>query len=189
MPIRTFLAIPLDDEIIKQLVEVQRTLSMTGARVRWVAGENIHLTIKFLGDVRDGQIEEVCEVARRSAGQVEPFEFSVSGVMCVPPAGAARMVWVGVSDMTGRAKKLHDLLDQAYAQMGFRKENRSFRAHLTLGRVKSSRNVDRLRKAIEKFAQKDFGLQSADQLIVFSSQLKPDGPVYCPMATIKLGNG
>ena len=98
------------------------------------------------------------------------------------------MIWVGLTDKTGRSEKLQSLLEDTYAQMGFRKENRSFRPHLTLGRVKSSKNTDQLRQAVEKFANKEFGSQLADQIIVFSSQLKPDGPVYSPMATIKLGN-
>jgi len=188
MSIRTFVAIPIDKEITQQLVEVQQALSASGARVRWVAGENIHLTMKFLGDVRDEQINDVCEAAKQVAKKIEPFEFTVAGVMCIPPRGALRMIWVGLTDKTGTSEKLQSLLEDTYAQMGFRKENRSFRPHLTLGRVKSSKNTDQLRQAVEKFANKEFGLQLADQIIVFSSQLKPDGPVYSPMATIKLGN-
>ena len=188
MSIRTFLALPLDESIIEKLADARRSLSSAGARVRWVAGENLHLTIKFLGDVTDEQLPEVCRVAEESARQVEPFEFSVSSVTSVPQAGAMRMVWVGIDEPTGLLGKLHELLEQAYAEMGFEKENRSFRPHLTLGRVKGGRNVKQLRAAITEIEDTEFGIASINEIIVFSSKLTPDGPIYSPMAKAKLGN-
>ena len=188
MSLRTFLALPLDEEIVERLVDVQRSLASAGARVRWVAGENLHLTIKFLGDVTDEQLGEVCRVAEAVAAQIEPFEFSVASVTSVPPAGAMRMVWVGIDEPTGRLEKLHELLEESYAAMGFGKENRSFRPHLTLGRVKGGQNVRQLRAAVSEIAETDFGITSVNELIVFSSQLTPDGPVYSPLAKAKLGN-
>ncbi|MDY7010084.1 MAG: RNA 2',3'-cyclic phosphodiesterase [Planctomycetota bacterium] len=187
MSVRTFLALPLDEEIVNRLVDVQQSLAPSGAPVRWVDAENLHLTIKFLGDVTDEQLPEVCRAAEDSARQVEPFEFSVARIISVPQAGAMRMVWVGVEELSGRLERLHELLEESYAEMGFKKENRSFRPHLTLGRVKGGRNVRELRQAVAGITETSFGLQPAEELIVFSSQLTPDGPVYSPMAKIKLG--
>ena len=187
MSLRTFLALPLDEEIVERLVEVQRSLASAGARVRWVNEKNLHLTIKFLGDVTDEQLGDVCRVAEEVASQIEPFEFSVSSVTSVPPAGAMRMVWVGIDEQTGRLEKLHELLEESYARMGFKKENRSFRSHLTLGRVKSGQNVKQLRAAVAEIAETNFGITSVNEMIVFSSELTPDGPIYSPMAKVKLG--
>ncbi len=189
MSLRTFLALPLDEVIVERLVEVQQSLASAGARVRWVDRKNLHLTIKFLGDVTDEQSPEVCRVVEKVAAQIEPFEFSVARVVSVPPAGAMRMVWVGVDEPTGRLEKLHELLEESYAEMGFKKENRSFRPHLTLGRVKGRQNVRQLRAAVAEIAESDFGVTSINELIVFSSQLTPDGPVYSPLAKVKLGMG
>ena len=189
MSLRTFLALPLDEEIVERLVDVQQSLASAGARVRWVDGENLHLTIKFLGDVTDEQLPEVCRVAEEVASQVEPFEFSVAQVTSVPPAGAMRMVWVGIDEQTGKLNRLHELLEASYAAMGFGKENRSFRPHLTLGRVKGGRNVKPLRAAVSEIADTEFGIASVNEMIVFSSQLTPDGPIYSPMTTVKLGSG
>ncbi len=187
MSLRTFLALPLDETIIEKLVEVQRSLASAGARVRWVKPENLHLTIKFLGDVTDEQLSDVCQAAEESARRVEPFKFSVVRVESVPPTGAMRMVWVGIDEQTGRLEKLHELLEESYAAMGFSKENRSFRPHLTLGRVKGGRNVKQLREAVSEIEETDFGIASVNKLIVFSSKLTPDGPVYSPMATVNFG--
>lgn len=188
MSLRTFLALPLDDGIVERLVKVQRSLASAGARVRWVGPVNLHLTIKFLGDVTDEQVPEVCRVAEEVARQIEPFEFSVARVISVPPTGAMRMVWVGIDEQTGRMERLHELLEKSYAEIGFKKENRSFRPHLTLGRVKGGQNVRQLRAAVAQFADTDFGATPANKIIVFSSKLTPDGPIYSPMVKAKFGD-
>ena len=187
MSLRAFLALPLDEVIVERLVEVQRSLASAGARVRWVGAENLHLTIKFLGDVTDRQLPDVCRVAEDVARQAEPFEFSISRIISVPKAGPMKMVWVGIDESTGRLEKLYQLLEESYADMGFPKENRAFRPHLTLGRVKGGKNVRELRAAVDEIAETDFGLQPAEKMIVFSSELMPGGPVYLPMAKVKLG--
>ncbi len=189
MSLRTFLALPLDEVIVERLVEVQRSLSSAGARVRWVDGKNLHLTIKFLGDVTDDQLGDVCRVAGEVASQIEPFEFSVARVTSVPPVGAMRMVWVGIDEQTGKLNRLYELLEKSYAAMGFGKESRSFRPHLTLGRVKSGQNVRQLREDVSEIADTEFGIASINEMIVFSSKLTPAGPIYSPMVTVKLGSG
>jgi 2'-5' RNA ligase len=187
MAVRTFLALPLDAAIIARLVEAQQALMAVGGRVRWVAGENLHLTLKFLGGVEDKDLAEVCRIAAATASQAEPFEFVVKGLSSVPPSGQMRMVWCGIEEPTGRLAKLQQMAEQAYAGLGFKMENRRFRPHLTLGRVKSGRDVEPLRAAVAKFADNEFGTQPAGELIVFSSQLTPDGPMYSPLATTRLG--
>jgi 2'-5' RNA ligase len=187
MAVRTFLALPLAEGIVAGLLEARRELMDAGGHVRWVSGQNLHLTVKFLGAVEDRDLSEVCRLAEQAASQVEPFKFVVKGLSAVPPAGQMRMVWCGVEEPTGRLARLAELAEQAYVGMGFKGENRRFRPHLTLGRVKTGRNVAQLREAVARFAHTDFGTQPADELIVMSSQLTPDGPVYSPLATARLG--
>ena len=186
MAVRTFLALPLDEGIVARLVKAQQRLMTVDAHVRWVEPENLHLTVKFLGVVEDRQMHEVCTVARDIVAQVEAFEFAIGGLSAAPPAGQIRMVWAGIEDPTGWLGKLNALCEQAYAELGFKQENRQFRPHLTLGRVKTGRNVPELRAAVREFADTDFGVQPADEVIVFSSDLTPDGPLYEPLATLPL---
>jgi len=187
MATRTFLALPTDEAIVQRLVDAQGALSAAGAKVRWVARANLHMTVKFLGDVGDDQLADVCDLARRTAGQVEPFDYAIRRLSAVPPTGALRMVWAGVDDPAGRLEWLNAMIEDAYAGMGFKMENRRFRPHLTLGRVKGARNVGRLRDAVGRFAAADFGTQSATELIVFASELTRDGPIYSALATAPLG--
>jgi len=183
---RTFLALPLAEGVVRRLTEAQRQLATVGAHVRWVAPENLHLTVKFLGEVNDEDLGRVCRTAEEIASRVESFPFSVAGLSAVPPAGQLRMVWAGIDESTGRLEKLQGLLEAAYAELGFKAENRAFRPHLTLGRVKSGRGVAELRSAVGELAETDFGAQPAEELIVFSSTLTPAGPVYAPLTKAPL---
>jgi 2'-5' RNA ligase len=186
MPVRTFVAIPLAEAITARLVKAREALA-PGARVRWVEANNIHLTLKFLGGVNDADLAEVCRLAGQIAARTERFALSVAGLLAVPPAGELRMVWAGVVERTGRLEKLQATLEQAYAHLGFRAENRRFHPHLTLGRVKSGQDVRHLREAVAGFSGTDFGTQQAEELVVFASQLTPAGPIYSPLKTAPLG--
>lgn len=179
MGTRTFLALDLDEPLRRQLIELQRELDVVGADVRWTRPELLHVTMKFLGDVRDdNDLSRVCAVATEEAGEIEAFEFSVAGIVCAPPRGRTRMVWVGVDDDTTRMAELHRGLDGAYAAMGFARENRTFRPHLTLGRLKGDRRMEPLRQAVAAMAGRSFGLQQAGELVVYASELRPQGPIY-----------
>ena len=187
MPIRTFLALPLEEGIVSKLVKVQHVLMDAGAKVRWVDHENLHVTVKFLGYVQDKHLNDVCQAAKEVAQAVDPFDFTVRGISAVPPTGQLRMVWVHIDDHGGAMAKLNEVAEKVFAGLGFKQENRQFRPHLTLGRVKGGLNVDKLRAAAAEFAEEDFGIQGADELIVFSSRLAHEGPEYQPLATIGLG--
>ncbi len=187
MPVRTFLALPLDEPIVRRLAEAQAALAAVAAHIRWVEPQNLHLTVKFLGDVENDRLSDVCEVAEEIASQSDPFEITVRGLVPAPPSGSMRMVWVGVEEPTARLERMQGLLEEAYAGLGFKMENRRFHPHLTLGRVKSGQNVQRLRAAVEEFARTDFGVQPVEEIVVFSSRLTPEGPIYSPLKKAELG--
>lgn len=186
MPTRTFLALDLDEPIRRHLRRTQQELDAAGAVVRWTAADQLHVTLKFLGDVADADLPGVCEMARQVAGAVEAFDFEVTGVTSAPPAGHMRMVWVDITDPTGRMADLNDALEEAAAAMGFKRENRRFHPHLTLGRVKSAQRVPELRRAIAAVADTAYGSQGADELVVYASQLTDQGPVYAALARVAL---
>ena len=188
MATRTFLALPLGEPVVRQLARAQDALASAGARVRWVAPEHLHLTVKFLGDVEDRNLDEVCRVAAGIAADTEPFELTVAGLTAVPESRQLRMVWAEVAEPSGALAGMASVAEEAYAAMGFKRDNRPYRPHLTLGRVKSGRNVDELRAAVGKYAATDFGASRPGELIVMTSQLTPDGPIYTPLATSPIGS-
>ncbi|HOF18049.1 MAG TPA: RNA 2',3'-cyclic phosphodiesterase [Phycisphaerae bacterium] len=191
MSMRTFLAIDLPEGIRAALTETVaelRTQIAGEAKITWVLPQNLHVTLKFLGEVEDRALNDVlAEVARVCTG-VAPFEFSVRGVACVPPLGnRLRMLWADVADPTGRMEELHTRLDDALSAMGFSRENRGFQAHITLGRVKFARDAAAVRAAAEPLADEDFGDVRAGQVTAYTSQLTPDGPIYAPLSHARLG--
>jgi 2'-5' RNA ligase len=187
MATRTFLALPLDEALCRHLADVQRQLDTVGAKVRWTAPEQLHVTVKVLCDVEDEDLADVCQVAAAVAAEIEPFDFRVARLICSPPAGYLRMVWVGIEEATGRMEELHQKLDMVFADMGYKAEHRGFHPHLTLGRVKSSLRILQLRQAIEAMGDTEFGEQGADDLIVFASQRHKGGPEHTVLSTAELG--
>ena len=187
MATRTFLALDLDEPIRRQLDRTQRELDRVGAAVRWTKRAQLHVTLKFLGDVADEDLADVCELARQAAAEVEAFDFDVTGVTPGPPRGSMRMVWVDIVDPTGRMAELNTRLEEACAAMGFGRENRRFHPHLTLGRIKGPRQLGELGRAVSAMAGRTFGTQPAERLIVYGSELRPQGPIYTPLAEVPLG--
>jgi 2'-5' RNA ligase len=185
--VRTFLAIDIDEHIRKGLAEVGDLLAAQDARIICVAAENLHITLNFLGEVKDERIADVCRIAADVAATIEPFDFDVQGVLPVPPRGQLRMIWVGVRDTTGRMALLQKTLAAAFEGLGLKEEERTFRPHITLGRVKFARNPDAVRSAIAPQGDEDFGACRADEVIVFSSTLSPKGSIYTPLARARLG--
>jgi 2'-5' RNA ligase len=155
--------------------------------VRWTGRENLHVTLKFLGDVEDVGMPSVCAVAAELADSTEAFEFTLGRIVSVPAVGHMRMVWTEIGDPTGRMTALADRCNDAYAAMGYKNENRGFRPHLTLGRVKGGRNVPALRDAIAQLPAFDLDDQFADQVVVYASELGADGPLYTVLSRAPLG--
>jgi RNA 2',3'-cyclic 3'-phosphodiesterase len=184
---RTFLALDLEEATIDRLLAVQRKLDDPGAGIRWVDRDNLHLTLIFLGDVPDEGLSEVCELSAAAAGLVQPFEYGIRGVECVPPAGPLRMIWAGVEDPTGRLAELQDRLRTALTGLGLHEETRSFHPHITLARAKSGKSAAAVRQAAREDATTDFGVQFAQEVVVYGSRLTPEGPVYTPSARARLG--
>lgn len=187
MAIRTFIAVPLDEGIVQGLVKAQQCLETVGSQVRWVEPENLHLTLKFLGNVRDEEIPTICDIASQIASEMEPFDIAVEGLTSAPPTGQLRMVWARLHESTGRLQKMVDMMEDAYGSLGFKRENRQFHAHMTLGRVKSGVNIIQLREAVSGYAENEFGIQPVDEIVVFASELTGAGPIYSPLRRAPLG--
>jgi 2'-5' RNA ligase len=187
MGLRTFLALDLDGAILDRLDEARTEIDDPRSKVRWVARENLHLTLRFLGEVSDEMIAGVCELAAGAAGQVGAFDFDVRGIACIPPRGQIRMIWAQIDDPTGEMAALHEILSAELSGLGLKEDARSFKPHVTIARVKFIRNPDGFREVAADHADTHFGTQHAEELVTYSSKLTPGGPIYTPMARARLG--
>lgn len=186
---RTFLAVDLDESLRRMLAGATWKLSAglgSRDRVNWVAPENLHVTMKFLGDCDGGTLREVCRVACETAAASTPMMLEATGVAFVPSRGPLRMLWAQIADPTGGLAKLAAALDASLADLGFAPEGRAFQAHVTLARIKHVAGDEALRAA-GRSLPKPLGAWEATTLTVYTSELTPAGPVYTPTARCPLG--
>jgi 2'-5' RNA ligase len=185
--IRTFIAVDIGKELRARCVALQETLSRAGADVKWVEPDNLHVTLLFLGEVDDREIPDVCISAARVAGRHESFSLSVAGTGCFPNARRPRVVWAGIGYGADELVAIHDALEPPLLELGcYRREERKFTPHLTLGRVQSSQKTEDLATALARKSDWEAGSIEVKELLIFSSQLMREGPVYSVLGRGKL---
>ena len=145
---RTFIAIDLTDEIKDELAQLQARLKYSGADVKWVAKDNIHLTLKFLGEVPDEKIEKVSSELDMAAKETKQFEMTINDIGAFPKLDFPRVVWVGLDKGAAESKELAQKIDERLERLGIQRESRAFSPHITIGRVKSAKNKAALKEKI-----------------------------------------
>jgi 2'-5' RNA ligase len=184
---RTFLAVGLTPAIRAQLVALQETLARAADGIKWVEEENLHVTLLFLGDVDEREVTDVCRAAGETCARIAAFPMSVEGVGGFPHARRPRTLWAGVGTGAQELVALHDALEGPLVELGvYRREERAYSPHITLGRVKGDRPNERLPQALAKQAGRRGGEAEVREVLVMSSQLTPEGPVYGVLSTAKL---
>ena len=182
--IRAFLAIRPADEVIEQLLELQSTLGDAGADVRWVARDALHLTVHFLGDVREHELPEIERGLREGLHALAPFDVECRDLGLFPNQKRPRVVWVGLSG--DGIVRLAESVETVLSPLGFPPEERDFTPHITLGRMRSARGTEGLVRALKTHAELGFGTSRIEQIILYKSQLRSDGSVYTPIVTLPL---
>jgi len=185
--LRLFLALDLPPEVRSALEEVQRGLKGTGADVRWVRIASIHLTLKFLGQVEAGAVEEIRRAVEPAASACPVLSLHPAGAGVFPGPRSPRVVWIGLEGDLERLGALAGEVDLALAGLGFQAEKRPFQPHLTLGRVRSGRHKAGLMEGVLSLAGFRGPEFQARELILFRSELNPAGAVYTALERIPLG--
>lgn len=176
--LRTFIAIELPGEIQKKLGEFSESIKNPQDRVTWVSSNNIHVTLKFLGDVPIGDIDSIRDIISAVAKNYSPFDAAIKGTGVFPDPRSPRVVWVGVDTGKEKVKNIYMDLEERLVSIGIPKEERSFTPHLTLGRVKYIKDVKRFTEGISKHKEDLFGNFMADSISLIKSTLTPKGSVY-----------
>jgi len=182
---RTFIAIEIPEKIKKTIERWQAPLKEAPAAVSWVKPGNIHITLKFLGDVEDSRINEIGESVKSAVGSFSPFRLSIEGAGGFPNLKHPRVIWVGIINEQGELKRLAESVDNEMSSLGFPREKRSFKPHLTVGRVKSQRRIETVTELIHlnRFYGGEFQVEN---VIVMKSQLHPAGSIYTPQKVLAL---
>jgi 2'-5' RNA ligase len=189
--IRAFVAIGLGQELKRELRMVQIKLQeeSAGRIVRWVAPENIHLTLKFLGEVDSARISDLTAALQKSTEGFAPFTLTVRGLGCFPSSRRPNVIWAGLDSQMPFAVELARRVQDTFRALGFQDEPRPFSPHLTLGRIKREvRPADRasIGAAVERYPVQEYGEVVVDALHLIRSDLRPEGPTYTTLATAHL---
>lgn len=184
--IRTFIAIELSDEIRAEIARVEDILREEGGDVRWVRPENLHLTLKFLGDLEEGRIEEVVGGVRNAAQECAPFELVLFGAGAFPNFRRPRVIWIGAREEGGVLKRVHRNIEDELSRSGFPRDRKRFSPHLTIGRVRSARGMESVAEALQRVEIAPRAM-TVEEIAVMKSDLRPTGPIYTRLGGAKLG--
>jgi 2'-5' RNA ligase len=186
--LRTFIAVDLGKPIRDRLLTIQEKLAQTGAPVKWVEVENLHVTLLFLGEVEDRSVPAICQAVADVCKEYASFPMAVESAGCFPNPRRPRTLWVGIGEGVQELCRLHDALEPPLLDLGcYRREERKYTPHITIGRVKTERPGDKLEPALAKNAAWRAGETTVREVLVMSSELTRDGPLYTVLSRAKLG--
>jgi len=183
---RAFLAIDINDAVRERISVLQGVLRMAAPRLKWVDPGRIHLTLKFLGEVAESRLDIIRAVLDRVAVTTAPFELHIRKTGVFPPTGPPRVVWIGAKDANGALLRLHEELEAGLGPLGFLREDRPFRPHLTLARCKDRGAARGLWPALNEHRGFDAGMTTVEQLVLYQSTLSRRGPIYEPISKHEL---
>jgi RNA 2',3'-cyclic 3'-phosphodiesterase len=185
---RCFLAVNLDDATRQKVAALQRTLAIGTESVKWVEPRNLHITILFLGEVDDRDSFLQHKLMTKIAKTHDPFTLRFEGLGAFPTPRRPKVLWTGLAEGEKELKGLHADLEEAFSESHtYRKEDRAYAPHLTLGRITTDTDSEKLAEAIPQHTTWTAGPVAIEEVLLFTSELRRDGPEYTIFARAPLG--
>lgn len=185
MRVRCFIAVEIPEPIRVTISDLVETLKQRGADVKWVSSENIHITLKFLGDTEESLLPAIQQQLSKKLFNYRPFCIRISGVGSFPPGKHPRVIWVGTEESSD-LKALQGEVESGMSALGFAAEERPFQAHITVGRVKSGRRLSEMAGKLADMRETVIGNFEVTSIKLIRSELGRGGPVYTCLAEIPL---
>jgi 2'-5' RNA ligase len=186
--VRTFIGIDPGKPIRDRLVALQETLGRTATDVKWVEPDNLHVTLLFLGEVEMLEVPALCQAVADAVAKQSAFTMSVEKVGCFPNSRRPRILWAGVGEGVQEVVAVHDAVELPLLDLGcYRREERRYSPHITLGRVRGDHRPDKLTVVLAKQASWVGGTVQVREIHVMSSELTSQGPVYSVLSRARLG--
>ncbi|MFW5832208.1 MAG: RNA 2',3'-cyclic phosphodiesterase [Prolixibacteraceae bacterium] len=185
--IRTFIAIKIHPEeaLVRTMATLRRTLA--GEAIKWVEANNLHLTLKFLGDTSPEQVEQVKKLLENITGKKQDFQITLSGLGFFKSRGMPRVLFARVHDFE-LLELLVEEIDEQLEKAGFEREKRKFKPHLTFARIKNIKDKRGFFQVIDKLKHTGFQKNKISEVIFYKSNLTPQGPVYEPLLKSQFKN-
>ncbi len=175
---RCFLAIEIEPYIKNKINETQEIIKESNsAKVKYVETENIHLTLKFFGEIDKYQIEDISDIVNQTIDDYDKYDVKLVNVGAFPNIYRPRVIWTGIKDKEKTTIKLIKELDNKFNKIGFKKE-KDYIPHITIGRVKEVSDKDKLSQTLKNLKKRYHGKMEVKKIYLKSSQLTPNGPIY-----------
>lgn len=183
---RTFIAIDFDEAVKNELNTFIQELRKFPVNMRWAHSKGMHLTLKFLGEIKEGQIPAIKEQLEKITSLWESFTLNIRGTGWFPPKNRfPRILWAGCQE-SETILALQSRIESELEKLDFHKEKRKYHPHLTLGRVRTNKNIDMIVNELTRQKDKDFGTMMVEKVTFFQSTLKPTGAEYTVLSEHKL---
>jgi RNA 2',3'-cyclic 3'-phosphodiesterase len=187
MGIRSFLAFELSAEMRSTVSGVYENVRNSRLEVRWVKPQGIHITVVFMGDVREEDVAHIGNEVGKVCSEFAPFHASLKGMGCFPNTRNPRVIWIGLEGEIERMSNFREDLQRRLVPFGVKVEKRGFNPHLTLGRFKKpSRGETEIGELIHKHKDLTSPVCALHELVLFKSDLKPGGAIYTKMLSYAL---
>ncbi|MFQ6068388.1 MAG: RNA 2',3'-cyclic phosphodiesterase [Candidatus Bathyarchaeia archaeon] len=181
--IRSFIAFDINNkEILRRLSEAQKRLTKTGAALKLVKVENIHITMRFLGNIQPNMVNKIHSEMEQVV--FTPFNVEIQGIGAFPTLRHPRVVWAGIQKGAEKLEDIFNQLEPRLRRLGFKPNSKGFSPHITVARVKTGRNKVELVRCINELASYEFGVLNADCLKLKKSVLTPKGPIYSTLKEV-----
>jgi len=177
---RAFIAVDTTDDVQQKISRMVRVLRAESKGVKWVDPEKMHITMYFLGEIVEDELELIKQVMQASIATVNPFSISVEGVSAFPRITAPRVLWVGVKNNTDELKQMYDSFSRGLIESGAHVEHeasKKFTPHITIGRVRG-RDTGGLVQALDSLGGSNFGVSGVKEVVLYRSILTTGGPLY-----------
>ena len=183
---RVFLGISIPQNLKNKIKKIQEEFQKEEFDIKFVEFENLHFNLKFFGKKTESEIKKIESTVKKVLKKHKPFKLKIEGSGAFPGGNYIRVIWIGTKNSEELTELVNEL-EEAFSKINIEKEKRKFKAHLTIGRVRSNKNQERLIKKINELKEVEIGEFEIEELILFESKLSPKGPTYIELIKFKIG--
>ncbi|MDD5382603.1 MAG: RNA 2',3'-cyclic phosphodiesterase [Candidatus Margulisbacteria bacterium] len=183
---RAFISVELPDEVKKKIAELITELKEIDLAVKWVETRNLHITLKFLGGVKENDLDELIEISTKAVAGSSSFNARFESLGTFPEGKNPRVIWVGTEEGGDKLCQLAESLENELSKAGFKRGEKAFKPHITIGRIKGNKGVDKLKEKMMNYKNPGFGAALIDRVHIMKSTLTPKGPVYETIKEVRL---
>ena len=182
---RLFIGVDLSQELKEKASLLLKEIEKADADIKFTSPENLHFNLKFIGDTEEKRIDEIKKALNDVSSKTKAFKITIDKIGVFPSWDYIKIIWIGMKEGSEDMKRLAELTDSSLHEIGFEKDGRKFVPHLTLGRVKSKRNKEKLASLL-KILKSDIGSMEVSEIILYESVLGAEGPTYKKLHVSKL---